>query len=31
VPRDGLCILGGRGVYFRGAVSRLDRPVDAGG
>jgi hypothetical protein len=21
-PRDGLCILGGRGVYFRGAVAR---------
>jgi DNA-binding SARP family transcriptional activator len=22
LPRDGLCILGGRGVYFRGAVAR---------
>jgi DNA-binding SARP family transcriptional activator len=22
VPRDGLCILGGRGVYFRGATAR---------
>ena len=22
VPRDGLCILGGRGVYFRGAAAR---------
>ena len=22
MPRDGLCILGGRGVYFRGAAAR---------
>ncbi len=22
LPRDGLCVLGGRGVYFRGAVAR---------
>jgi hypothetical protein len=22
LPRDGLCILGGRGVYVRGAVAR---------
>src|SRR6185436_2653819 len=22
LPRDGLCILGGRGVYFRGAAAR---------
>src|SRR6185436_9696340 len=37
LPRDGLCILGGRGVYFRGAVARylgllaatLGRPDDA--
>ena len=37
LPRDGLCILGGRGVYFRGAAARylglladtLDRREDA--